>query len=219
MRSKKILTALILLVLYFSTGQITFAQKNAPPENWRSFILNLYFDGVNLYADPGFPNPIDITITSPQSIKPGEFKIEIYSPKNAILFTAIYQPDFGSNILYVPYYLNAAKIKITNSLNEINSINTQGLAVCNENNICELGEENLCSIDCKSADNPAYPLTPAGKISEFQKPQPLESPATTPTPEFAKNQFRGYLIFLGVGVGFLLILFGVLYWYNKRKVN
>lgn len=224
---KKPLLYLLLIIILTVGGFSALAQKNhslTAPENARALILDLTYNAKTgiLLPTPGIVMVADILEKEP-GLSSGNFKIRLVSAANKLL--AEYSSDIkdGRNFIELPYFLNTAGVEIFNPDNKIliilNINHLKTILACNENNTCELGEENLCPLDCRSAKNPNYPLTPAGKISDIQKsqPQPLEKPTTTFTPEFARNQFQNYLIFLGAGIGFLLMFFGILNWYNKRK--
>jgi hypothetical protein len=219
---KKFFYAIIasfLLIVFFSNA---LANKEALPEFLHSFALRLEFKNSELLFDAGLPFPIFNSIEEPNQLLPGNYRIEIYSTANQLLHKSPYQPVEGKNIVFIPYFLNATAIKIVNPSDQIYRQELNDLTICNENNICEERERNLCPLDCQAANNPFYPLTPASqKIQAVNFPlktlEPPQKPTATFTPKISKIYLTNYLIFLAASIGFLIIIFIALKWYNKNK--
>lgn len=220
----RIIIAIVFVVLFLSRN-IALATKEALPLEWQTLILNVYFDGKRVRLDPNFPRPIGVSITPVQPIPSGNFSIEARSAKNNLLFQVKYAPDLSSSLLYLPYYLNIGAVSIVDPDGNPEIINLKSFAVCNENDQCETSEEGLCPLDCKTTHNPFYPQTPAGQFTQSplpatqplpdrQPPQPLQTPAFTP--ETSQRQFQVSLGFVATGLLVILVIFGLVYWYNKK---
>lgn len=193
------LFAFTVLLIIFVIASTASATKNAPPEIWRSLLINVTFDGSRLSVDPNFPEPIAPSILPAAPLPSGPFTLSL-SVGPTELYRDTFLPPLGSSILGLPYFLNATDLKITSSGDQI-TIPLGDVAVCNENNRCDAGEEGLCSLDCPAARNSSYPRPPGRLIAPVASTSPeLTSVAT----ETSLRQFRVGLIAAGISL-FLLI--------------
>lgn len=206
----------LILLLVISASAVTFAIKNAPPDEWQSFVINVDFDGQRLRLDPGFPQPFDTSIAPPQPPPAGPYTIEINSIKGTILYKTAYQPTTGGSILHLPYFLNTKEILIKNSQGQVDVvIPTAEFLICNENDRCEPTETNLCPRDCPRASNDRYPSTPGGLIDRSQQPQLGLTTVTIPVAPPA-NTFTILALIFAIGLVTLVVVIGGFYLFRRK---
>jgi len=183
-----------------------FAEKEAPIEAWKTFVINIYFDGKTVKVDKeNFPEPIMPTIIPYEKVRPqpGNYKVILIDNKGNILFETTFQPNIGSGIIYLPYFLNLKEVRFVAPNNETASYPLDEIRVCNENNVCEEGEEYLCPLDCKNANNPYYPLTEPIGINIEKTQRETVKPISTPTPP--EKVFSNILLFTVIVLGIILV--------------
>ncbi|MEK7674046.1 MAG: hypothetical protein AAB371_02530 [Patescibacteria group bacterium] len=199
----------LIIALSFLITNDSFASFTDTPEYW---ILKVKFENNRITLNDSDPAFLDFW-DSPPLMSSGNFNLEILDISNRVVEKKSFGLSEGENLIGIPSYLNLQKLIIADTNGTILFFYDFPFyaRTCNENNKCEDGEENLCPLDCKYADNSNYPLTPNKNEIQKNPPQPLETPMATLTPETIKNQFKNYLIVLGVGITFLLIIFGIIY--------
>jgi len=181
-------------------------------------VIFLSKEGNNVLLDKYFY----VNDTSEETIKrnqDGEYKIEVYSIKNKILesfnFNLSDEPFYEA--IVIPNYLNIGRINIYKNGLLIDSLSDVLIySFCNENNICEKGEENICPLDCpKSANNPNYPLfkREIQNLYETNKQKEIlkitkQEPSSKYIPP--KNYFYNLLISSILGLLLFLIIFFII---------
>lgn len=142
----------------------------------------------------------------------GKYKVIIYSLKNEQIESVIFNPSlrYDYEILAIPRYLNIGRIEFLNLVNnKKDKSELLGLNICNENNICEKGEENLCPLDCSQAQNNKYPLSHLlTNIEELTTQEPYNNNISTPTnfSNLPQNYFYQIIIFSFILFGVIIIL-------------
>jgi hypothetical protein len=156
----------------------------------------------------------------------GKYRLEIYSIKGSLL--EAFNFNLSENKYYeaivIPNYLNIGEIKLLVENKAISSL--KNLEICNENNICEAEEENLCPLDCPSANNPNYPLTifekgfnvPYKKIEEKVQPQKeiKELQIVTQTPILPEKSFS-YISLITAIIFVVFLIFGIIIYLKIKK--
>jgi len=202
-------------------GDVTFSETL----NYPYLIIFLTKEGNTVFLNKTdyATNTNEETIyRSPQ----GKYRLEIYSTKGSLL--EAFNFNLSGNKYYeavvVPNYLNIGEIKLLVENRTISSL--KNLEICNENNICEAGEENLCPLDCSLANNPNYPLTvfekgftvPYKKIEEKIKPQKeiKELQIVTQTPILPEKSFS-YISLITAIVFLVFLIFGIIIYLKFKK--
>jgi hypothetical protein len=218
MRSNKILA---ILPEDIEGGDVTFSETLNYP--YLIIFLAKEENAVFLNKTDYATNTKEETIyRSPQ----GKYRLEIYSIKGNLL--EAFNFNLSTNKYYeaivIPNYLNIGEINLLVGNRTISSL--KNLEICNENNICEAGEENLCPLDCPSANNPNYPLTvfekeinvPYKKIEEKIKPQKeiKELQIVTQTPILPEKSFS-YISLITAIVFVVFLIFGIIIYLKIKK--
>ncbi|MCS7183860.1 MAG: hypothetical protein NZ866_00750 [Patescibacteria group bacterium] len=152
----------------------------------------------------------------------GKYKVIIYSIKNEKIESIIFNPSlrYDYEILAIPPYLNIGRIEFLNlDNNKKDEIELLGLSICNENNVCEKGEENLCPLDCSQSQNKNYPLFPfLNNIKELTIQESYNYNISTPTnfSNLPQNYFYQIIIFSLIIFG-IFILLGVIFIKKFKK--
>jgi len=207
-----------IILLSFFMINICCSKKEAPPEMWKTIVINIICNKDTIDFDYNYSIPFMPTIAPYKDLKSGNFIIELIDLNGNLLFKRDFQPEYCPGIIYVPYFLNISKIKLISPNGKIRELNVQSISICNENKKCEPDEENLCPLDCKNVNNPYYPLTPSNsdfyrifKKPSLEKPL-LPSPIATTTARqiYIKLIFYTILLFL-----IIFIIFAIIY--KKKK--
>jgi hypothetical protein len=208
---------IFIFLISFLIASICYSQKEAPPNMWQTIVLFITCDKNTIEFE--HTQPQYMPMASPyEELKSGNFIIEIFDFKSNLLFKRNFQPEHCPGIIYVPYFLNISKIKLISPNGKTSELNVQGISVCNENKKCEPGEEELCPLDCKNANNSYYPLTPSNsdfykifkKPSRERPPLPLPIATTTAKQTYIKLIIYSILLFL-----IIFIIFAIIY--RKKK--
>jgi len=156
----------------------------------------------------------------------GSFRLEVYSVKGDLLEAFNFNLSLNKfyDAIVIPNYLNIGEIRIITENKIIDKL--KYLEICNENNICEPGEENVCPLDCSSANNPYYPLaSPTTEFSITHKKvedkiksqkdskelQPVTTTMITPKTTFSYLSLMGGVIFL------ILFILGIIIYLKFKK--
>ncbi|MGC8981470.1 MAG: hypothetical protein ACP5JU_00775 [Minisyncoccia bacterium] len=207
---KKFLIFLIIFLPIIANSQ----EKNLQ----EGLYLDVIFDGNNVYLNNKTEIPIDINILIKPIEENGNYYILFKGFNDNLIYKFRVDLNIGENKIVLPYIINAKKIDFFDKNNRyLGSINLESVAICNENNRCEEGEEKLCPLDCKSANNPYYPLSPLN--SEFYKTyiQSIEKEKTaTPTipVTYAKTTYIKLILYSILFLLIIFIIFAIIY---KRK--
>lgn len=182
---------------------LKFADEELPK------FLAIYFikENGSLKFNP-FKSPTAISFVEETVNKNGkDYLLLIYDLKGNLLEEIYFSPGYELNydILTIPYHLNIGKLELINLKNNMKEIeDLSALAICNENNICETGEENLCPLDCKTAKNPYYPFTQTIDKYTITQPTkmteklPVEYRALAPPSSVFANIFLISIIVIGI---------------------
>lgn len=203
------------LFLSFNLG---FSIKEAPPELFKSFTVNIFFDGEKLKVDPDYPNPFWPSILSPQKYPEGPYEIRILSNNGELLFSTKIQPPEGKSVLYLPYFLNAKSLLILNPDQTEEKYDITSLQICNENNICEPGEENLCPLDCKTAKNPNYPFSqPIKELAPITTQFKVVTKTTEKEIPLPSKIFSNIFLITLATIGAILVFVLIIYFIKRKK--
>lgn len=193
-----------------------------------NFIL-IYFIKKNNELFLNNQKPIDFSNDSNEETviksSEGDYRLRVYSNKGDLLEEILFDPSDspGFEILAIPNYLNIGQIELTNLLlNKKENLNLNIISVCNENGICEANEENLCPLDCPSANNPNYPfitpklnkIIPKKEITTKKGEDLIITTKTQPNLP-PKNYFYQILTFSLIGFTILFLIFIILL--KKRR--
>ncbi len=213
-------------IFFFTILVLTTSYVQAK-EYYDILYINLIFDGKRVYLNPKEFLNLDIIDVSPALTIGGDYKIEYYNDKNNLIVTVPVNLNIGENYLYIPYLLNAGYLVVKDKNGIIlGKIDLKIFEICNENNICEPGEENLCPLDCPSANNPNYPL--ASPLKELQvEYKPYEEKVTpqkelkelkevTPTIALPEKSFS-YIASITIIIFGIIFILGVLIYLKFKK--
>ncbi|GIW65801.1 MAG: hypothetical protein KatS3mg094_320 [Candidatus Parcubacteria bacterium] len=92
----------------------------------------------------------------------GNYKLKVFSIKGNLIEETTFNPSNEANfeIIAIPNYSNFGYVELENLLeNKKEELDLSPISVCNENNICEAGEEEKCPLDCPNIKNINYPQT------------------------------------------------------------
>jgi len=155
----------------------------------------------------------------------GSFRLEVYSVKGNLLEAFNFNLSLNKfyDAIVIPNYLNIGEIRLITENKIID--NLKYLEICNENNVCEAGEENLCPLDCASANNPNYPLTssekgisiPYQKIEEKVKTQKEIKKLEEVSPTLVPEQSFFYISLIAIAVFLILFIFGIIIYLKLKK--
>ena len=92
----------------------------------------------------------------------GNYKLRVFSIKGNLIEEITFNPSNEVNfeIIAIPNYPNFGYVELENLLeNKKEQLSLSAISICNENNICEPGEEEKCPLDCPNIKNINYPPT------------------------------------------------------------
>ncbi|MEM5782595.1 MAG: hypothetical protein QXD43_05395, partial [Candidatus Aenigmatarchaeota archaeon] len=138
--SNKTKIEIFLVIFLLLIVCIAYSEKEAPPEYWKSFVVNIYFDGKKIFLDKdNFPQPIMPTVLPYENVKAeyGDYIVRILDVKNNILFETKFKPKIGQSIIYLPYFLTLEKIQFISPLGIQTEYSLKEIRICNENGVCE----------------------------------------------------------------------------------
>jgi len=214
----------ILLILFcLIVGGYLNAQNK---EYYDVLYLNIVYDGKRVKLNDKESLNLDLIDVSPVLTVGGNFKIEYFN-RNGYIWSSPIDLKIGVNELYIPYLVNSEYLifKDRND-NVLGEIDISVFNMCNENNICDPGEEILCPFDCPSANNPNYPLTvfekeisiPYKKFEEKIIPQKEIKELETITSTIMTPEKTFYHILLIAAVIFIILLiFGIIIYLRFKK--
>jgi hypothetical protein len=213
---------LLIFICLITVGYLNAQNK----EYYDVLYLNVVYDEKTVKLNNKESLNLDLIDISPALTIGGDFKIEYFN-KNGYIWNIPIDLKIGVNELYIPYLVNAEYLIFKDkSDNFLGKIDISVFNICNENNICEAGEENLCPLDCPSANNPNYPLTvfekgftvPYKKIEEKIKPQKeiKELQIVTQTPILPEKSFS-YISLITAIVFLVFLIFGIIIYLKFKK--
>lgn len=206
---------IIFILIIFTKASYIFAQ-----EIYGDFLfLDIVLENNKVFLNPQNDTNLDIIDRMPKDYRfVGDYFVEFYNTLDEKVTQINVSLHPGSNLLYLPYILNSKYLLFKNKYGVIlGKIDISIVMICNENNICEPGEENLCPLDCKTAKNPNYPFSqptneltylitqPEVSTKSFEKEIPLPS-------KIFSNIFLITLATIGAILVFVLIIYFI-----KRK--
>ncbi|GIW66176.1 MAG: hypothetical protein KatS3mg095_0074 [Candidatus Parcubacteria bacterium] len=138
----------------------------------------------------------------------GNYKLKVFSVNGNLLEEINFNPSNNNyEIIAIPNYLNIGNIELIKILqNQKEDISLSSLSVCNENNICERSEENLCPLDCPQVKNNNYPLT-TNSFADINQSINEIQPTLTQQITLSSPQNYFYQIIIITVLGLILISF------------
>jgi hypothetical protein len=185
---------------------------NAQNEQGNSYglYLNLIYDGEKVSINTSTDIQKDVNVLFEPLKENGNYYILYKNFSDKVIYRFRVDLKLGVNEIIIPYKVNAKELDFYDQNNrKIGTIDVSDTATCNENGICEGGEENLCPLDCKNVKNPDYPL-PQTYPSETIKTQKPSIPPTTAKQTYIKLIIYSILLFL-----IIFIIFAIIY--RKKK--
>ncbi len=150
-----------------------------------------------------------------------DYLLLIYNTKNQIIdiiyFSPSNEPYF--DFITIPNYLNLSKIELINAKNnQKENLDLSGLTICNENNICEPGEENLCPLDCKTAKNPNYPFSqPIKELVPITTQFKVVTKTTEKEIPLPSKIFSNIFLITLATIGAILVFVLIIYFIKRKK--